>query len=84
MRVTVEWTIRVGNRWEGNRETVELTDYVTTLINAGRLKVIEWHQDEAPLDAPEPAPVPTPEEVMAATLTAPAPPRRPRRATKEL
>ena len=81
MKVTVRWAIRAMNRREGDEETVELTPQVQTLINAGRIEVLEWHTPPAPaapLDAAPEVSVPV-GEPGSEGLTVPAAKPKPRR-----
>lgn len=41
--VTIEWTARAAGRYPGERETVELTEFINGVINGGRAMVIEEH-----------------------------------------
>jgi hypothetical protein len=83
-KVTIEWTIRMSGRHERDQEDVELTDYVQTLVKAGRIRIVNHHEEpvapESALDAAPAEPVPAEPELPepgAEGLVIPmAPPKR--------
>lgn len=94
MIITVVWKIRADGHLEGERQTVELTDYVQSLINQKRVEVVEEHRPVlgvvipdldgpvAALDADAGTPVPVEVDLPqpgAEGLLVPAKPRAPRR-----